>query len=51
MAREKASYGQKSGVKSTTEYVTILGGVPPTKSVEQINSENEPKKAPNSVGK
>lgn len=41
----------KSGLENEAYASKILGGTPPKKSVEQIDSENTPKKAPGSVRK
>jgi hypothetical protein len=41
----------KSGLENDAYAEKILDGVPPKKSVEQIESENSPKKAPGSVRK
>jgi hypothetical protein len=51
MANKGAKYDQKSGVVSNKEYLTMHGGVPPKKSVEQIEKENTPKNNPNALGK
>lgn len=39
----------KSGVDNETYASKTLGGVPPKKSVEQIDQENTPKKASGSI--
>jgi hypothetical protein len=46
---KKASSSVKSGVE-TPEYTKILGGIPPKKSVDEIDRQNMPKDAPDSVG-
>jgi hypothetical protein len=45
---KKVSYDQKSGV-DFKELPKLHGGMPPKKSLEQIDSANTPKKAPKSV--
>jgi hypothetical protein len=46
-----AKYDQKSGVNSVTDYVTMHGGLPDKKTVEQIEKINTPKTDPKAVGK
>jgi hypothetical protein len=46
-----AKYDQKSGVNSVTEYVSMHGGLPDKKSVEQIEKVNTPKTNPKALGK
>ena len=46
----KVKWSQKSGV-DFKDLPALHGGMPPKKSVEQINSANTPKKAPKSCGK
>jgi hypothetical protein len=46
-----AKYDQKSGVNSVTDYVSMHGGLPDKKTVEQIEKINTPKTNPKSVGK
>ncbi len=41
----------KSGLENERYAETVLDGIPSKKSVEQIESENTPKKAPGSVRK
>jgi hypothetical protein len=41
----------KSGLENEKYAETVLDGIPSKKSVEQIESENTPKKAPGSVRK
>lgn len=49
---KKANYDQKSGVTSVgSEYTAMHGGMPPKKSVEQIDKVNTPKSNPKAVGK
>lgn len=48
MAEKKSNKWSKSGV-SEDSYQTTLGGMPPKKSVEEIEKANNPKKAPDSV--
>lgn len=48
---KKVSYDQKSGTDFKGEYLKLHGGLPPKKSVEQIDKVNTPKKAPSSCGK
>jgi hypothetical protein len=46
-----AKYDQKSGVNSVTDYVSMHGGLPDKKTVEQIEKINTPKTNPKAVGK
>ena len=46
-----ASYDQKSGTVSVTDYVKIQGGLPDKKSVDAIDKENMPKTCPSAIGK
>ncbi len=45
MERKGPKSSVKSGVKEE-QYADILGGIPPKKTVEQIEKENAPKDAP-----
>lgn len=46
-----AKYDQKSGVNSVTDYVSMHGGLPEKKSVEQIEKVNTPKTNSKAIGK
>lgn len=45
---QKANVTVTSG-HNHTQFTKVLGGNPPKKSVEEIDSQNKPKKAPGSV--